>query len=291
MSKVVGRITDAEYFGYEAISKSQLKKWDERNPMKFWQKCVLNPNRISEPITDALVQGKLAHLLLLEPQKFAETFTVIPDGKGLSSRTTKTFAEIIEKNKETGKEVILESEYRKWKKNIDTLKSYELVQAILKGILIEKPIIWEQNGMKLKCKLDAVKNTPQGIVLIEYKTTSQIERVTKGLDFSNYGYDVGMQSMAIEALYGKKPVKMVFIIQSNRDAEENCIDVRSVEQDDIETFKNFTEITLKRIKKRLDGGLIDKSFRTELKECAFDGYNDSVFSFDFYRQTATLIND
>lgn len=281
------RITDKEYFSYPGLSKSQIKQWEDGNPMKFWKNCVFNPNRVDEGVTDALVNGRLAHTLLLEPTKFAEEYTIIPDQRGFSSRKTQAFQKAIEENK-TGKDLILQSEFDNWYHRIKTLISYDLVKSILKGIQIEKPIIWEEDGLVLKAKLDGVKNTPQGIVLIEYKTTSTIEKNVKGIDLGGYVFDVGMQSKAIRAIYGQDPKKMIFIIQSSKEDEENYIDIRSVEQQDIQTCKIFTDMTIEKIKARLKKGLTDESFRTELKERHFEGYQETSFSLGFDRKMAEM---
>ena len=281
------RLSDKEYFAYKGLSKSQIKKWNDNNPMSFWKSCVFNPNRTDEGITDALINGRLAHTLLLEPQKFADEYKVIPDGKGFSSRKTKAFQEAIAKEK-SGKDLILESEFDNWTNRINTLLSYDLVKAILAGISIEKPVIWDEDGLCLKAKLDAVKNTPQGIVLIEYKTTATIEKNIRGIDVGGYVFDVGMQAKAIENLYGQTPVKMVFIIQSSKEDEENWIDIRSVEKQDIATCRVYTDLTIDKIKKRFAKGFYDSSFKTDLKERHFEGYQETAFSLSFDRKLAEM---
>ena len=281
------RITDKEYFSFVGLSKSQIKKWNDQNPMEFWRNCVFNPNRVDEGVTDALVNGRLAHTLLLEPQKFEDEFKIIPDGKGFSSRKTKAFQDAIANDK-SGKDLVLQSEYDNWNLRIKTLLSYDLVKSILSGISIEKPIIWDFNGISLKAKLDAVKNTPQGIVLIEYKTTSKIEKNIRGIDVAGYTYDVGMQCKAIEALYGQTPVQMIFIMQSSRPDEENWIEIRSVEKQDIEICRVYTDLVIDKIIKRFKKGFNDDSFKTELAIKTFEGYQDTAFSLNFDRKMAEM---
>lgn len=280
------RISDKEYFSFKGLSKSQIKKWNDQNPMEFWKNCIFNPNRIDEGATDALVNGKLAHCLLFEPNKFNDNFKIIPDGRGLSSRKTKAFQDLIIKEKD--KDIILQSEYDNWVLRIQTLLSYDLIKAILSGIQIEKPIIWDYNGLTLKAKLDAVKNTQQGIVLIEYKTTAKMEKNIRGLDVAGYVFDVGMQCKAIEALYGQTPVQMIFIIQSSKPEEENWIEVRSVEKQDIESCRVYTDLVIEKIQKRFAKGMVDSSFRTELKIKTFEGYQETAFSLAFDRKLAEM---
>lgn len=281
------RISDKEYFSYKGLSKSQIKKWNDGNPMEFWKNCVFNPNRIDEGVTDALVNGRLAHTLLLEPNKFDDEYKIIPDQRGFSSRKTKAFQDAIAADK-SGKDLVLQSEFDSWVERIKTLVSYDLIKSILKGIQIEKPIIWEEDGLVLKAKLDAVKNTPQGIVPIEYKTTSTIEKNVKGIDLAGYVFDVGMQCKAIEAIYGQTPVKMIFIIQSSRENEEHYIDVRAVEKQDIEVCKVYTNLIIEKIKARMKKGLVDESFRTELKERPFDGYQETAFTLAFDKKMSEM---
>ena len=281
------RLSDRDYFAYKGLSKSQIKKWNDQNPMEFWRNCVFNPNRVDEGVTDALVNGRLAHTLLLEPQKFEDEFKVIPDGKGFSSRKTKAFQDAIANDK-SGKDLVLQSEFDNWSLRIKTLLSYDLVKSILSGISIEKPIIWEYDGISLKSKLDAVKNTPQGIVLIEYKTTSKIEKNIRGIDIAGYTYDVGMECKAIEALYGQTPIQMIFIMQSSRPDEENWIEIRSVEKQDIEICRVYTDLVIDKIIKRFKKGFNDDSFKTELAIKTFEGYQDTAFSLNFDRKMAEM---
>lgn len=281
------RITDKEYFSYKALSKSQIKQYSDVNPMNFWKQCVFNPESEPNKVTDALVNGKLAHLLLLEPEKFDNEFIVIQEQRGLSSRNTLTFQKLIADNK-TGKEIVLESEVQEWQKRIDVLKGYSVIQGIIKGLIKEKPIIWAENGLELKAKLDGVKNTPQGIVLVEYKTTGSIENQKSGIDVAGYTFDVGMQAKAIKALYGVLPIQMVFIMQSNRAGEEHCIDVRIVEGQDIQTCIDYTDAIIKKIKKRLDKGFSAESFKTEITPKPFEGYQGTSFSWKFDKDFAEM---
>lgn len=284
---MIERISDKEYFSYKALNKSQIKQWNDANPMAFWKQCVFNPNKEPDKITDALVVGKLAHLLLLEPEKFKDEFEVIEPMRGMSSRNTQTFQKMIAENK-SGKDIILSTEIEDWLNRVNVLKSYDLVKAILKGLIKEKPIIWAENGFKLKAKLDGVKNTPQGIVLVEYKTSSTMEQRTKGIDVAGYVYDVGMQAKAIKALYNKEPVQMLFIIQSQKPGEEHYIDIRAVEEQEIKTCVDYTNAVIKKIKARLDKGLKDESFKTELNIKPFEGYANTSFSWKFDKEFSEM---
>ena len=81
-------MTDKEYFAHKALSKSQIRNWRADNPLQFWNNSVLNPNKIEDEMTDAMVFGSLTHAMLFEREKVNDMFVVI-DGLGKSRDTQK----------------------------------------------------------------------------------------------------------------------------------------------------------------------------------------------------------
>lgn len=71
-------LTNAEYHAHPAVSKSGLDQV-RRSPLHFWNR-YLNPNRIIEPPTPAMVLGSALHARVLEPTLYADEFIVAPEG-------------------------------------------------------------------------------------------------------------------------------------------------------------------------------------------------------------------
>lgn len=71
-------LTNAEYHAHPAVSKSGLDQV-RRSPLHYWNR-YLNPDRVIEPPTAAMVLGSALHARVLEPQVFADEYIVAPEG-------------------------------------------------------------------------------------------------------------------------------------------------------------------------------------------------------------------
>ena len=74
-------MTNEEYFSSPALSKSQIKDWDSRNPARFWRSSVFNPFRKDKKETNYTAEGHLLHAYLFERSKVLDMFE-IQDGLG-----------------------------------------------------------------------------------------------------------------------------------------------------------------------------------------------------------------
>jgi len=224
-TKQIEKMTDAEYFSAPAISASQIKAYD-KGAYWFWKQTPFNPNREQEKESDALVFGKLCHCLLLEPNMFSETFVVADFGK---SRANKKYEEAKIFNPD--KSIVSPDEYAHACKMIQKLKEHPLASVILDGATAEMPYFWtdKETGLPCKCKMDVIKRTKHGIVVVDYKTSSDIESVVNWPQKLQYPLQADFYCRAVKEKYGEDPVEFVFIIQSNKEGEEDIIAVCNVE--------------------------------------------------------------
>lgn len=224
-TKQIEKMSDEEYFAYPAISASQIKQYD-KGSYWFWKSSPFNPDRKETPETDALVFGKLCHCILLEPDEVKNRFAVEEFGK---SRTNKKYDEA--KAKHPGKNVITGEELVRADTMITTVNRHKLASLILDGATAEMPYIWvdKETGLPCKCKIDAIKRTKQGIVVIDYKTSSDIEGIINWPQKLQYPLQADFYCRAVKDKYGEEPVEFVFIIQSNKEGEEDIIAVCNVE--------------------------------------------------------------
>lgn len=284
-------MTDKEYFAYPAISKSQLHAFTRDNPMAFWRGCKLNPE--CEPVeeNDAIANGKLRHTLLLEPAKIETDVLIIEGGRGFSSRDTKAFKEVMASNPD--KLVVTQAEFDLAKNQIETLTSYKIIKDIIKGATVEKAFFWKDDatGFELKAKLDLIKRLKEGVLIIEYKTTGKdFSQVERGLDVMGWHWDAGMQYKAVKAKYGEAPFQMIFIVQSQKEGEENKIRPFVVSENDLAYCAELVDKTLSEIKTRYNKWL-DKNpnaWKTNIEFANFMGYMDSAFSFGFDKQMSMM---
>lgn len=244
----IQKITDSEYFSVPAISASQIKQFD-RGAYWFWKMSPFNPDKDPEKETDALVFGKLCHCLLLEPGMFQQEYQVVDFGK---TRANKKYEQAKEEN--PGKIIITPEEFEHATKMIQNVHEHKLASIILDGATAEMPFIWtdKETGMACKAKLDAVKRTKGGIVVIDYKTSGDIDGILNFPQKLQYPLQAEFYGRAVEAKYGEKPCEFVFIIQSNKPGEEDIVCVANVEYETQEVAKSIVDSHIRSIQEKLN---------------------------------------
>lgn len=243
----IDKMSDEEYFALKAISASQIKQYD-KGAYWFWKSSPFNPVKEPEKPSDALVFGKLCHCVLLEPQAVSERFEVVDFGK---TRANKKYAEA--QDQFPGKEIVNEEEILRARKMIYEISQHPLASRIIAGATAEMPYIWKdkETGLPCKAKIDAIKRTKNGIVVIDYKTSSDIQSVLNWPQKLQYPLQAEFYSHAVKEKYGEEPCEFVFIIQSNKDGEEDVIAVANVEYDTGLVAKDIVKSHMKSIKDKL----------------------------------------
>jgi len=243
----IQKITDAEYFGVKALSASQIKQFD-KGAYWFWKSSPYNPDKEPEKETDALVFGKLCHCLLLEPAHFKNEYAIADFG---STRKNKKYEAAKAEN--PGKIVINQEELDRAMKMIQNVKDHRLASMILDGATAEMPFMWtdKETGIPCKAKLDAIKRTKNGIVVIDYKTSSDIEGLLNWPQKLQYPLQAEFYSRAVEAKYGERPCEFVFVIQSNKEGEEDIVCVANVEYETQECAKSIVDTHIRSIQEKL----------------------------------------
>ena len=195
-----------------------------------------------------MVFGKLCHCLLLEPDHLHNEYAVVDFG---ASRKNKKYETAKEEN--PGKIVITQNELDRAMKMIENVKAHSLASMILDGSTAEMPFMWtdKETGMPCKAKLDAIKRTKNGIVVIDYKTSSDIEGLLNWPQKLQYPLQSEFYSRAVEAKYGQRPCEFVFIIQSNKEGEEDIVCVANVEYETQEVAKSIVDFHMQAIKEKL----------------------------------------
>lgn len=241
------KITDEEYFKIPAISASQIKQYD-KGAYYFWKSSPFNPEKKPEEESNALIFGKLCHCLLLEPQLFETEYAIVDFGK---LRTNKKYWDA--KEEMPGKIIISPDEYEHAKEMIEHVHKHKLAETILSGATAEMPFTWtdKETGLPCKAKLDAIKRTKAGIVVIDYKTSSDILSVLNWPQKLQYPLQAEFYCRAVEEKYGEKPIEFVFIIQSNKEEEEDMVCVANVEYETQEVARSIVTHHMYEIRDKL----------------------------------------
>ena len=211
-TKQIEKMTDEEYFALKALSASQIKQYD-KGAYWFWKSSPFNPDKEPEKASDALSFGKLCHCMLLEPDEVKNRFEVVDFGK---TRTNKKYADAVAQY--PGKEIVNQDEMNQAEKMIYEIGQHPLASRIIAGATAEMPYTWtdKETGLPCKCKIDAIKRTKNGIVVIDYKTSSDIQSVLNWPQKLQYPLQAEFYSRAVKEKYGEDPCEFIFIIQSNK---------------------------------------------------------------------------
>lgn len=228
-------MTEEEYFTTKALSASQIKTYTIGGAYEFWKTSVFNPDKQTEEETDALIFGKLAHCMLFEPTEVQNRFLVAD--WGTKTRRTAKYKLIQDAN--IGKTIVSPEEYDRAGNMLSCLRGHKLAAEILADAYCEQPIIWtdEQTGIQMKAKLDAIKRTKWGIVIIDYKTSSDIESLLRRAEKLQYPLQDAVYCDAVNRKYGEEPIEFVFVIQSSKEGEEDKICVANVNPESREYAK------------------------------------------------------
>lgn len=259
--------SDDDYFAYPAISASQIKTYD-KSPYEFWRTSPFNPEKQPDAETDELVFGGLAHCLLLEPKEAQNRYVIANFGQ---SRRNKKYKAIKAKN--PGKIVINQDEWNHATAMLANLRSHPEVKKIVTGATAELPIVWhnQENDVDCKAKIDAIKRTNQGIVLIDYKTSSDIDSVVKWPEKLQYPLQAVHYCEAVREKYGEYPIEFVFIIQSNKPGYEDVIAVCNIEQETFEAAQDIWASHLYNISHKI------KAFEETKDKHIFAAYPERVY--------------
>ena len=163
---------DSFYYGYlgqHALSSSSCKKLIE-SPKAYAASLTEG-----SPDSQALRDGRLTHLCVLEPHRLNE-FTFVDGTK--ASKSFKLTAE------ELGKDLVYNLELNKAQKIAKAVLANEEAAALLSGCEFEIPAIGEFMGLPFRGKADAKKGT----TIIDLKTTANIQ----DFEYSakKYSYDL-----------------------------------------------------------------------------------------------------
>jgi len=164
---------DVFYYGYlgqHALSSSSCKKLIES------PKAYATSLTEGSPDSQALRDGRLTHLCVLEPHRLDE-FTFVDGTK--ASKSFKLTAE------ELGKDLVYTNlELNKAQKIAEAVLANEEAAALLSGCEFEIPAIGEFMGLPFRGKADAKK----GRTIIDLKTTANIQ----DFEYSakKYSYDL-----------------------------------------------------------------------------------------------------
>lgn len=198
-------MTEQEYRGYPAISRSELFKISE-SPEKF----KYYQDHPEEP-TPSLIFGQLFHAMALQPETVAEQFAVAPNVDRRTKVGKEVFAQF--EAEAENKTVVTADMYQQATEMCEALMRNEFVQKLLKGEK-EKVFFWNDDltGEPCKCRTDCLTELGDNLIVVDLKSTENAETEAFMKSATKYGYDFqsAMYSKGVEVNEGKKTL-FVFI--------------------------------------------------------------------------------
>jgi hypothetical protein len=190
------------------ISKSGLDLFSQ-SPAHYWAK-YLDPNRVPEQPTKALLTGQAVHAAILEPHKFHEDFTIMPAFNGRTNDGKDQKALWLASN--GGKTVIDIETYELAMRLRDKVHGHKAAAELLRIGKAEQTIFFDEpeSGAACKCRPDFL--TSDGII-VDLKTTMDASPEAFGRSAFKYRYHVqaAFYSHGFELDRGYSPEAFVFI--------------------------------------------------------------------------------
>lgn len=152
----VWECTNAEYHANREIVGSTGLKCILYSPQDFYQRFVAtkddgSPLIIQEPTKD-LVIGNVTHCLALEPDKFDSLYAIEPEADGRTTKGKEIKAAFALQS--IGKTIIKDKWYVHAKAMADSVLANPTVRELTEGAIIERAIVWTEDGIEQKCKPD-----------------------------------------------------------------------------------------------------------------------------------------
>lgn len=183
------QLSNEDYHADPAIGSSGLKKFMEC-PALYYAHYINPKGKENRPKSDALTFGSQAHLKLLEPDVFEESFMVSEEFSVLKSGENKgasvpmnkahaSYKSFAAECRKAGKEPLLHSDFEMLCEMAAMLKNDPLINACFTGVGQNECSFFakdEITGLVMKSRPDRVVNL-QGVggykyIIIDYKTTA-----------------------------------------------------------------------------------------------------------------------
>lgn len=193
-----GDTTRVSKSGLDLISKA---------PALYYAR-YLDPNRILEKKTEALITGSALHTIVLEGHKFADEFVVSPEFHGEGSKSRRI--DFTQAN--AGKSAISVETYNTVSYMRDAILSHPIARELLSNGVVEERLNFECLETGAQCKIKPDFRNTEHRILVDLKSTEDAS--DRGFQKSAFTYRYHVQSAFYTdgSFYnGLNPSEFVFI--------------------------------------------------------------------------------
>lgn len=176
---MVQRMDYAEYDALPGVRWSHLARIRDGSELHLRDYL----DRRADRDTDSLRRGRLAHTLLLQPERYEEDYTVFP-----GRRQGKAWEAFEKEHADTC--ILRPEDIDRAEGMVDALRSNEHAAPYLGAGLAEGTIEWTdgRSGVACKARPDWLTLAPEGLVIVDVKTARTIDDRFFGIAANRYGY-------------------------------------------------------------------------------------------------------
>lgn len=190
----------ADYVEINAVNHSLLHTLETKSPLHArYQRENPTPN------TPALLVGRAAHSLILEPATFDQYWVVAPDVDRRTKAGKEEWSACVEGA--AGRGILTAGDYESIREMADAIQSQRLHKLVRTG-KAEVVLVWDDDETGLRCKgrLDYLHQT-RGLFVIDFKTTDDAGEEAFAHSIQKWGYhsQAAFYCMGCEALLGQTP--------------------------------------------------------------------------------------
>ena len=220
------------YLGKTTLSSSVIKKL--RKSPKSYAYTI----KYGDPITKALLLGRLLHLSVLEPEEF-DKYTFVD----CKSRTAKVFKDTVLQNKEKEHTIFTTKERSEIERLQDALFRNEQALKLLTNCEYEIPAIDYIEGIPFRGKADILA---KGNRIVDLKTTSSIHNFANPRsEYSAYAYHYDIQVYIYCQLFKMQAKQFQFLVIDKQSCD---IGIFNVGEEFYESGKRKTLEAIERYK-------------------------------------------
>ena len=170
------------YREHEGVSRSELNIILTKSPLHFKY-----AQEHHDEETTALLEGRAAHKLILEPETFTDEFAICPKCDRRTKAGQTMYAEFLEEAE--GKDVLTAESMEKIYEMAEAIKQNEIAVKFLKGVH-ELSYFWTdvETGEKCKVRPDCIAEVDGQKYIVDYKTTESCADGAFERSVRKYGY-------------------------------------------------------------------------------------------------------
>lgn len=227
-----------------SLSSSGAKTLLEKSAFHFWHTSALNPNRPEQPEKPHYAIGRMAHDLILLPDRpISDFYHVLPEGFGWGK--TRQFEWEIEEAKaarEEGKTLIKADDAVTAHAVAESLRKHDLAVACLTNGVTEETLVWQddETGVWLRARPDFRPNSlvdqreTRVVADLKFVAESNMSPVGFSKAIHKFGYHISAAFYweGIEKIHGIAPTHWVHVPVEKE--APHCVAVYELPMEDIE---------------------------------------------------------